>query len=242
MARFLNDTVTQLVQSAPARFSGLGAVPMQDVDAAIEELDFIMHQAGLSGVEIAGNINGVPIGDSRFAPFFEAAEKWGAAVFVHPLRPVGLDRLIGPPVLEQALAFPGEIGLAAASLVTGGTLARHRGLRIAFSHGGGSLSVLLSRLHHAWESFPQLKETMAVAPRDIARSIYVDSLLYDPRMVEGLVQFFGETRVMVGSDYPFAIMERDPHGAISSLEVDERVKQMLRSENARRWLGMRDTV
>ena len=76
-------------------------------------------------------------GDPRFEPFFAAAEAWGAAIFVHPLKACAMERVVGPAVLEQVLAFPCETGLAAASLITGGTLAKHPQLRIAFSHGGG---------------------------------------------------------------------------------------------------------
>ena len=95
-------------------------------------------------------MNGVSIGDARFEPFFAAAEQAGAAIFVHALRPAGQDRIVGA-FAEQALCFPGDIALAAASMITGGIAARHPKLRIAFSHGGGALSILLPRLVHAWQ-------------------------------------------------------------------------------------------
>jgi aminocarboxymuconate-semialdehyde decarboxylase len=69
----------------------------------------------------------VSIGYPRFEPFFAAAKSLGAAVFVHALHPVGLDRRVGPPALAQLVAFPGENALAIASMITGRTLDRHRG-------------------------------------------------------------------------------------------------------------------
>jgi len=127
MCRHLNETIAGMVQAAPERFYGLGAVPLQDVDAAIAELEHVRKGLKLAGVEVASHVNGVSIGDPRFDPFFTAAESLGAAIFIHALRPAGKDRLVGPPQLEQVVAFPGDIGLAAASLVTGGTLERHPG-------------------------------------------------------------------------------------------------------------------
>ena len=118
MCRHMNERIAAMVAESPAHFVGLGSVPLQDVALAIDELDAVMHRQRLAGVEIAGNVNGVPLGDVRFKPFFEAAAAWGAAIFVHPLRPSGMDRLVGPAPLEQVLAFPGETGLAAASLIT----------------------------------------------------------------------------------------------------------------------------
>jgi aminocarboxymuconate-semialdehyde decarboxylase len=242
LSRFLNEAIAGMVQAAPARFTGLGAVPLQDVELAIRELDFLLHQLGLAGVEIGSNVNGVPIGDARFLPFFEAAERWGAAIFVHALRPAGMERLVGPPILEQALAFPGEVGLAAASMLTGGTLARCPRLRIAFSHGGGTLAQLLPRLQHAWACFPALQAAMPTAPREAARTLYCDSLVYDSTTIAYLLQTFGPTQLMLGSDYPFAIMDPDPVGRLAPLGLDEPTLALLRHGNAARWLGLQATA
>ncbi len=111
MCRYLNEVIAGMVTEAPARFIGLGAVPLQDVDLAIRELEHARRARGLAGVEVPGNVGGAAIGDPRWRPFFEAAAALDAAVLVHALRPTGLDRVVGPSGLEQVLAFPGEVGL-----------------------------------------------------------------------------------------------------------------------------------
>lgn len=229
-----------MVAEQPTRFIGLGAVPLQDVKLAIETLDRLLHQRGLAGVEIGANINGVPIGDARFVPFFEAAASWGAAVFVHAMRPSGMDRLVGPPALEQVVAFPGEIGLAAASMITGGTLSRVPSLRIAFSHGGGSLQAVLPRLRHAWRCLPPVRDALEDDPLDAARRMYYDDLVYDDATLRRLIDVFGVSQVLAGTDYPFAIMDRDPAGSIDALGADPVIRRALRSGNARRWLALED--
>lgn len=239
LCRYLNESIAAMVQRAPERFTGLGAVPLQDLDHALHELEVALHQYGLAGVEIGSNINGVPIGDARFVPFFEAAERWGAAIFVHALRPAGMERLVGPPILEPSLAFPGEVGLAAASMLTGGTLARCPKLRIAFSHGGGTLALLLPRLQHAWQTFPALRASMTAPPREAARSMYYDDVVYDATAIEHLLHVFGPTQLLMGSDYPFAIMDKDPIATLAGVRVDDATRDLLRANNALRWLGER---
>jgi aminocarboxymuconate-semialdehyde decarboxylase len=145
LIRYLNEQIAEMVALAPERFAGLGADPLQDVDSAIIELEYAFEKLNFSGVEIASHVNGVSIGDARFEPFFAAAERIGAAVFVHALRPAGQERIVGA-FAEQAVCFPGDIALAAASMITGGIAARHPKLRIAFSHGGGALGMVLPRL------------------------------------------------------------------------------------------------
>jgi aminocarboxymuconate-semialdehyde decarboxylase len=238
MCRYLNEVIATMVSHAPDRFLGLGAVPLQDVAMAIDALDAIVDDMGLAGVEIAGSVNGKVIGDPSFAPFFEAAAHRGVAVFVHPLRPTGMERLVGPAALEQVLAFPGETGLAAASLITGGTFDRIPGLRIAFSHGGGTLSALLPRLQHAWSTLPLVREGVAADPTSLARRMYFDDLVYDAATIHRLIDVFGRTQIMAGSDYPFSIMDGDPAGRIESLDLADETRAMLASGNARRWLGL----
>ncbi|RYG96279.1 MAG: amidohydrolase, partial [Alphaproteobacteria bacterium] len=145
MVRYLNDQIAELVTQAPERFVGLGAVPLQDVDAAIAELEYVMKTLKFSGVEVASHVNGTSIGHPRFQPFFAAAVEMGAAVFVHALRPDDKGRIVGK-FPEQAVCFPNDIAMAAASMITGGTGSMFPELRMAFSHGAGSLPVLLPRL------------------------------------------------------------------------------------------------
>lgn len=238
LCRFLNDTIAGMVAEAPGRFVGLGAVPLQDVAMAIGELDRLLHVTGLAGVELPSHIDGRPLGDAQLRPFFEAAAAWGAAIFVHPLRPADLGRLVGPPALEQVLAFPGEIGLAGASLVTSGLLAALPGLRIALSHGGGTLALLLPRLRHARGCVPPVREALPHDPLDDVRRLWIDDLVYDRATLRHLIDTFGADRVMAGTDYPFSIMDTDPAGRIADCDLDDATRRALRGGNAQRWLGL----
>jgi aminocarboxymuconate-semialdehyde decarboxylase len=238
LARHLNVQIAEMVQRHPDRFSGLGAVPLQDMALAIRELEFIVKDLGLAGVEMGTNVNGMPIGSPEFEPFFAAAAEIGAAIFVHPLRPTGMDRLVGPAALEQILAFPCETGLAATSLLTGGILARHPSLRIALSHGGGAFSALAARLNHAWHIFPALQESMAEAPLETSRRLYFDSLVYNHELLRQQIALFGASQTMIGTDYPFVILEKAPVPRIRELGLGLEQERMLLRDNALRWLGL----
>jgi aminocarboxymuconate-semialdehyde decarboxylase len=237
LIRFLNEQIAEMVSLAPERFVGLGAVPLQDVDSGILELQYIKNTLHFPGAEIASHVNGVSIGDARFEPFFAAAEKMGAAIFVHALRPAGQDRIVGPFV-EQAVCFPGDIALAAASMITGGIAARHPKLRIAFSHGGGALGVLLPRLVHAWKVTPRAKEALSESPAATARRFFYDALVFDPLAVRFVIDTFGSSQVCVGSDYPYAMADSDPVGTLEKAGLDAAVLAAIRSGNAKRFLGL----
>jgi aminocarboxymuconate-semialdehyde decarboxylase len=236
MVRYLNDQIAEMIGQAPRRFVGLGCVPLQDMDSALRELEYI-KTLKFSGVEIASHINGTSIGDPRFEQFFSACEKTGAAVFVHALRPAGMERIVGA-FSEQAVLFPNEIAIACASMITGGVAARHPKLRIAFSHGGGTMSILLPRLVHAWNMVQKTKESLTESPAVTAKRFYYDNVLFDSDSVKFLINRFGAGQVLVGSDYPFALGEQDPLGRLRNAGLDEKTMAMIGSTNAKRFLGL----
>jgi len=237
MVRYLNEQIAAMIALAPKSFIGLGAVPLQDLDSSLVELDFVMKKLKFSGVEIASHVNGTSIGDPRFEPFFAACEKMGAAVFVHALRPAGMERIVGA-FSEQAVLFPNEIAIACASMITGGVAARHPKLRIAFSHGGGTMSILLPRLVHAWNMVQKTKESLTESPAVTAKRFYYDNVLFDTDSIRFLVGRFGAGQVLVGSDYPFALGEQDPLGMLRKAGLDEKTVALIGSTNAKRFLGL----
>lgn len=237
LLRYINDTIAGMITQAPDRFVGLGAIPLQDMDLALRELEYVKNTLGFAGVEIASHVNGVSIGDARFDPFFSACERMGAAIFVHALRPAGQDRIVGA-LSEQAVAFPGDVGLAAAAVITGGVAARHPQLRIAFSHGGGALSMMLPRLKHAWSMTPKALEQMPEAPEVYARRFFYDCVVFDPRLVRLLIESYGSTQILIGSDYPFAMGEGDPVGLLERSNLDAATVAAITGTNAERFLGL----
>lgn len=238
LVRYLNEQIALMVAESSGRLVGLGAVPLQDIDLAIRELAYIRHSLGFAGVEIGSNIQGVPIGDIRLDPFFEACAAMGLAVFVHALRPTGMERLVGPAALQQVLAYPTDVGLAAASALTGNLMIRHPALRIAFSHGGGTLAMLLPRLEQAMSVFPALRDSVARSPTEQARSFYFDTLVFDTPTLQHLVNLFGATQLMVGTDYPFNFHEARPVQRIVQAGFDDQVTQQLVQTNGLRFLGL----
>jgi aminocarboxymuconate-semialdehyde decarboxylase len=237
MIRYLNDQIATMIERAPERFVGLGAVPLQDVDAAVRELEYAVKTLKFSGVEIASHVNGTSIGDARFEPFFAEAEKLGAAIFVHALRPAGQDRIVGA-FIEQAVCFPGDIGLAAASMITGGNAERHPKLKIAFSHGGGVMSILLPRLVHAWKNVPKARESLKESPAVAAKRFYYDQLVFEPEAVKFILKTFGATQICVGTDYPFAMGDFEPMKTLAGAGLDAATLEAITAGNAKRFLGI----
>jgi aminocarboxymuconate-semialdehyde decarboxylase len=237
LLRYINDQIAGMVDEAGGVLAGLGAVPLQDLDLAIRELRYAVEVLGLKGVEIGSNVNGVPVGAPVFDPFFEACEALGAAVFVHAIRPAGMERLVGPAPLQQVLGYPSDVGLAAASVITGGLALRRPGLRMAFSHGGGTLASLLPRLQQGWQVFPALRDSIPTSPREQAQGLYYDTLVFDGPTLQHLLHTFGPKGLMLGTDHPFNFHDRTPLQRVLDLGLDAPTQDALTHLNAQRFLN-----
>ena len=239
LIRYINDQLAALIDEDRSRFFGLGGVPLQDIDAAIEELRYLVDSLHFSGVQIASHVNGVSIGDACFEPFFAEAERLGAAVFVHALRPAGIERLVGP-FPPQAAAFPADIGFAAVSMITGGIGARCPGLRIGFSHGGGALLMALPRITQVWESkIPGLEAALSESPLVTARRFFYDHVVLNPSLLRLVVDTYGESQILVGSDYPFYPATLvDPRGDFAAAGLAAEAIAKITNDNPRRFLGL----
>jgi aminocarboxymuconate-semialdehyde decarboxylase len=238
LARYTNDVIAAMVEAGNGRFVGLGGVPLQDLDRALAELDRLTGELGFAGIEIGSNINGMPIGHPDLKSFFAEVERRGVAVFVHAVRPVGMDRLVGPVPLQQVLAYPSDVGLSAASAITGNLLTDFPNLRIGLSHGGGTLATLLPRLEQGVKVFPALKETLTVSPSEQARRFFVDSLVFDAATLARAIDIFGTDRVMIGTDYPFNFQDREPLASLAAAVAETDLREQLIWRNAAVFLNL----
>lgn len=218
-----NDFIASMIREAPERFRGIGMVPLQDPDRAAAMLPEL-RAAGMIGVEIGSHVNGVPLGDESLETFYDAAESEGLMLMVHALHPVGVERIGSAPDMAAAAVFPLETALAATSLMVNGVLDCHPGLKIMLCHGGGALAAILPRLDHAWRSGLSLARTMSRLPSDVARGFYYDTLVYGQGPLSLLLDTAEQDRLVMGTDYPFAVMQSDPVTFLKSAALDHATK------------------
>jgi aminocarboxymuconate-semialdehyde decarboxylase len=209
-SRFFNDHIAETVSKEPKRFIGLGTVPLQDVDLAIKEMERCITELKMRGLEIGSNINGENLAEKKFFPFYEAAEKSGCAIFVHPWAMMGEDKM-QQYWLPWLVGMPAETARAICTMIFGGVLEKFPKLRIAFAHGGGSFPFTLGRIQHGFEVRPDLVAVdNSVSPNDYIGKFWVDSLVHDPTAMKFLIDVMGEDRICLGSDYPFPLGEHHP--------------------------------
>ncbi|MFN5664897.1 MAG: amidohydrolase family protein, partial [Bacteroidota bacterium] len=154
-SKYINNHLAEVQSNNPKRFVGIGTLPMQDIKLAVEELTRCKHELNLPGVEIATNILGKNLDDESFLPFYEAAEKLGMCIFVHPWDMMGQDKM-KKYWLPWLVGMPAESSRAICSMIFGGIFDKFPKLRIMFAHGGGCFPHTIGRISHGYHARPDL--------------------------------------------------------------------------------------
>jgi aminocarboxymuconate-semialdehyde decarboxylase len=243
-AQHINDWLAAAVANSGGRLLGLGTVPLQDATLAIGEMERVVLDLGLSGLEIGTIVAGDELNAEHLRPFFRAAAEMAVPILVHPMaryHGYGMDRCCGARE-SMAIDMLTDTNVAATALVFGGVMTECPGLRICLSHGGGTFTWAYPRLRYF--DMERADDPQAIGAELDARvgSLYVDSLVHDPRHLPLLMERYGAAHIVGGSDYPFMpmtlghpalILDQAVQDGICTVEEVARMK----SENALEFLN-----
>jgi len=237
ISEFLNDHIADLVQRYPKNYIGLGTIPMQDTELAIRELERI-KKIGLVGIQIGSNINDKNLGEPEFFPIFEACERLGLAVMIHPWQMMGEDSM-RKYWLPWLVGMPAETSRAACSMIFSGILEKLPKLRVCFSHAGGSFLPTLGRIEHGFNCRPDLVAIdNPVNPREYLGKFWVDSVTHDIDLLEYILKMQGSKKVCFGTDYPFPLGDLEIGKFIEDSTLSKAVQEDLFSNATLEWLDL----
>jgi aminocarboxymuconate-semialdehyde decarboxylase len=226
-----NEAIAALVARQPDRFVGLAGLPLQAPERAAAELRRGMRDLGLKGALIGSHIEGRNLDDPELESLWAAAEELDALILIHPQKVAAANRL-GSYYLTNLIGNPLETTIAAASLVFGGVLERYPNLKICLSHGGGYTPYQIGRFVHGWSVRPEGKKHLKVSPEASIRRLYFDTILFFDPALKWLVETYGASHVMLGSDYPFDMGMYDSVKVVSELGVPERDRETILGRGA----------
>jgi aminocarboxymuconate-semialdehyde decarboxylase len=236
--RLQNAGLARMRAERPELVSILGAVPLQEPDAAASELRELMSSGIFAGVEVTASIGGTYLGDARFEPFWVAAEDTEALVFVHPTTRGFADAVFQERYLWNLVGNPMETTIAAAHMVLNGTMERHPGLRVLLAHGGGAILTLRGRLRHGHLSIASAGGALREPADESIRRFLFDTITHDADVLRTLVDAVGADRVLLGSDYPFDMADPDPVGTVKAAGLSTQDEHAVLCGNAERVLGL----
>jgi len=256
--REANEFGAKLVADHKGRFGLLAALPMNDADAALREIEYAFDTLGADGVGLGTSYGRRWLGDDEFDPVFAELNRRGAVVYSHPHDGPCCHNLLpntGPQVVEyntdtsRAIwnlindgtdpstglpVSPGDVAVTASSKAT-----RYSNINFIWSHGGGSLLGLVGRFLGRGAR----PESLARTPAPNSRLHHLKRFYYDtagttnPIQMEGLKSLVGISQIVFGSDFPFGPISNTVEGLrnaglsaaeLQAIEHDNPLRALLR--------------
>jgi predicted TIM-barrel fold metal-dependent hydrolase len=218
LAQMANDGMAELVEHHRDRFPAfVAALPMNNPDAALLELDRALTQLGAVGVQLYSNAAGKALDSPEFQPIFDELARRDRAIWLHPARagnfPDYLSEQRSQYEIWWTFGWPYETSVAMARLVFSGLFDRHPNLKIITHHMGAMIPYFEGRVGYGWdqlglrtsdEDYGSLLQSMKKRPLDYFKMFYADTALFGARAAtECGLSFFGVDRVLFASDTPF---------------------------------------
>lgn len=206
LARDANDRLAAEVGKQPARYRGFAHLPMQDVPAAIAELERCVRELGFVGSMVNGHTNGVYLDDPRYDPFWERMQDLDVPLYLHPT-----DSFVLPYVLEGApeLVKPTwewnfETSSHFLRLLFSGVFDRFPRLKIILGHMGETLP------YHLWRFDSRAALIVGKRPLKEVPSFYLRRNMFvttsgqcDNVPLIAALSALGADKVLFSIDYPY---------------------------------------
>jgi aminocarboxymuconate-semialdehyde decarboxylase len=258
LARLANDTMAETVARHPDRFPGfIASVPMNNVDAALQEIDRALDDLKAAGIQIFTNVNGRPLDDPEFAPIFERMARAERPIWLHPTRTATFADYATEQTskyeLWWAFGWPYETSIAMARIAFAGYYDRFPKLHVITHHMGGMIPYFAGRIGPGLdqlgvrtddEDLTVHLKRLKKRPFDYFKMFIADTALFGARdaMACGLA-FFGADQVVFASDFPFdpekgTFNIRETIRDIDSLDISDTDRKKIYEGNARRLLRM----
>lgn len=238
VSRLMNEEFVESTAKYGDRFLPLGTVPLQDTDAAVQELRYLVQELGMRGIEIGTHVEGEEISSARLDPFWAEVDRLGAVVVIHTQGTTHADRLQGHNFVN-IIGHPFEATLAQAHLIFDGVIDRHPGLKILVVHGGGYLPAYAGRIDHGWRAREDIREGVPQLPGNYLRNFYFDTMVFETDQLRYLVDRFGADHVLLGTDYPYDMGDEDPLATVGgTVGLSQEQVDLISGGNAARLLGL----
>jgi predicted TIM-barrel fold metal-dependent hydrolase len=231
-ARDVNEYGAQLVKDFPGRFGMWGAIPLPDTDGSLREIEHVFDVLKLDGIGLLSSYdNGKLLGHPNFAPVMDELNRRKAVVFVHPTVSCCGNPI--PRVNITSIEFPTDTTRTITDLVYSGTLLRCPNIRFIFSHGGGTILMLLSRLAGGGLTPEERAATIPNGFEHELQKLYYDiaSVAVNPTAMLAVFNVIPKEHVLFGSDIPFWTIEKIAT-AMNKFEISAGDLHKIQRENA----------
>lgn len=202
VARIMNDYIAGIVRAHPRRFFGLCVLPLQDMPAALRELDRCAGDLGMKGILLYTNLAGRFPDEEAFLPLYARAEALGLPILLHPAKPLTTE-IVKDYEMTSSLGNMFDDTIALTRILLSGILDRHPGLKLVCPHLGGTLPFIVGRIDHQVQVLKRGPKYLTRLPSEYLRQVWLDIVSPLPLAIRFAYDFMGPEKLLYASDAPW---------------------------------------
>ena len=224
VVRVTNEAAAKLKREHPDRFMFCAALPLPDVNAAIEEARYALDTLKADGIKLATNVGGQYLGAPELDTLFSFLNDRKAVVILHPHRPEPVNRQVMQQTPLAMQEYLSETTRTVANMISRNVLARYPQVKVVVPHCGAYLPLMVPRMKSLT---PVMQANKLVGEIDweanLAALYYDLAGAHSPEVIRMLLTITTPDHLLYGSDYPYVA----PQVLTQSLA---RMKQYLADE------------
>ena len=244
LAKMANDEMAELCLKYRDRFvAAIALLPMNNIDAALEETDRAIKDLGFKGVYVHSNINGKPLDAPEFLPLWEKMAKFDLPVYIHPWRPPEFSDYEKEKESKYNIAgnfgWPYETTVAMTRIIFSGILDKYPDLKIVTHHCGGMVSFYAGRIYQHYGNHSRYLTNITKTPLEYYKMFYSDTAIHGNTPALMLAyNFWGPDKLVFGADLPLGDFfwggrsYRATINAINTMEITDEDKRKIFVDNA----------
>ena len=224
VVRLANESAARIKREHSDRFFFCAAIPLPDVNAAIEEARYALDVLGADGIKLATNVGGQYLGAPELDTLFSVLNERKAVIILHPHRPEPVNRQVMQQTPLAMQGYLAETTRAVANMISRNMLARYSQLKVVVPHCGAYLPLAIPRMKSLTPVMQANKMVGDIDYEANLRALYYDLAgAHSPETIRMLLTITTPDHLLYGSDYPYVA----PQVLTQSLA---RMKQYLSDE------------
>ncbi len=146
VVRATNEAAAKLKREHTDRFRFCAALPLPNVNAAIEEARYALDVLGADGIKLATNVGGQYLGAPELDTLFSFLNERKAVVILHPHRPEPVNRQVMQQTPLAMQEYLSETTRAVSNMISRNVLARYPNVKVVVPHCGAYLPLMVPRM------------------------------------------------------------------------------------------------
>lgn len=196
LARECNEYAARVVRDYPGRFGFFAVLPLPDVDGALREAEYALDTLKADGIGVLSSYEGKYLGNPAFAPLLDELNRRKSVVYCHPYcAACGVQQTL-TDAQNRGVEFVFDTTRTILSLLQTATVVRCPDINFIWSHGGGTVPFITSRLQGAAQKLP--KGLMY----ELQRFYYDTAQAFNPYTLPSFKKMVPVSQILFGTDYP----------------------------------------